>query len=466
MRNLIILSLSMNLITGYMGIVVLGQAAFFGVGAYTAAIMATRFQTDFILNCILAALICAVFGLMIGSPTLRLQGSYLSIVTLGFGEIMCIIELNWIELTRGPYGINNIPMPRILGFEINNARGFYYLVLALCLLTILVVHNITDSRTGRAFSAIKGDEIAAQSMGVNMFSYKLQCFAVSAAIAGVAGAFYAQYMSFVDSTTFTSDQSFQILGMTILNTEHITQRFGGLVAVSDVNVSLNDNEIVGIIGPNGAGKTTFFNCITGVYNPTEGRVIFQGADITGKKPHQITGLGMARTFQNIRLFTNMTALENVMLGTHTHTKANLLDSVLRLPRHRRDEARAREKALETLEITGLSQWKYQYASSLPYGLQRRLEIARAMASEPKVLLLDEPAAGMNEQETHELMEFILELKGMGLAILLIEHDMRLVMRICDHIYVLDHGAEIAHGTPEEIRQNQLVIDAYLGKEVK
>lgn len=212
----IILSLSMNLITGYMGIVVLGQAAFFGVGAYTAAIMATRFQTDFILNCILAALICAVFGLMIGSPTLRLQGSYLSIVTLGFGEIMCIIELNWIELTRGPYGINNIPMPRILGFEINNARGFYYLVLALCLLTILVVHNITDSRTGRAFSAIKGDEIAAQSMGVNMFSYKLQCFAVSAAIAGVAGAFYAQYMSFVDSTTFTSDQSFQILGMTIL----------------------------------------------------------------------------------------------------------------------------------------------------------------------------------------------------------------------------------------------------------
>jgi len=201
--------------------------------------------------------------------------------------------------------------------------------------------------------------------------------------------------------------------MTILSTEHITQRFGGLVAVSDVNISLEQNEIVGIIGPNGAGKTTFFNCITGMYTPTEGRVIFNGMDITGKKPHQITGLGMARTFQNIRLFTNMTALENVMLGTHTHTKANLLDSVLRLPRHKRDEAHAREKALEILEITGLSQWKYQYASSLPYGLQRWLEIARAIASDPKVLLLDEPAAGMNEQETHELMEFILELKKWG-----------------------------------------------------
>lgn len=212
----IILSLSMNLITGYMGIVVLGQAAFFGAGAYTAAILATRFQTDFLLNCVLAALVCAALGLLIGSPTLRLQGSYLSIVTLGFCEIMSIIELNWIELTRGPYGINNIPMPRILGFEINSATGFYYLVLVLCLLAILVVHNIINSRTGRAFTSIKGDEIAAQSMGINVFSYKLQCFATSAAIAGVAGAFYAQYMSFVDSTTFTSEQSFQILGMTIL----------------------------------------------------------------------------------------------------------------------------------------------------------------------------------------------------------------------------------------------------------
>lgn len=254
--------------------------------------------------------------------------------------------------------------------------------------------------------------------------------------------------------------------MAILSTEHITQRFGGLVAVNDVNFALEQNEIVAIIGPNGAGKTTFFNCITGMYTPTEGKVMFNGQDITGKKPYQITSLGMARTFQNIRLFANMTALENVMVGTHTHTRANLLDSILRLPRHKKDEAQALKKALEILEITGLSDWKYNYATSLPYGLQRRLEIARAMASDPQVLLFDEPAAGMNEQETQELMEFILQLKQMGFSILLIEHDMRLVMQISDHIYVLNHGACIAHGTPQEIKQNQMVIDAYLGKEVK
>lgn len=254
--------------------------------------------------------------------------------------------------------------------------------------------------------------------------------------------------------------------MAILSTEHITQRFGGLVAVNDVNFALEQNEIVAIIGPNGAGKTTFFNCITGMYTPTEGKVMFNGQDITGKKPYQITSLGMACTFQNIRLFANMTALENVMVGTHTHTRANLLDSILRLPRHKKDEAQALKKALEILEITGLSDWKYNYATSLPYGLQRRLEIARAMASDPQVLLFDEPAAGMNEQETQELMEFILQLKQMGFSILLIEHDMRLVMQISDHIYVLNHGACIAHGTPQEIKQNQMVIDAYLGKEVK
>lgn len=215
----------------------------------------------------------------------------------------------------------------------------------------------------------------------------------------------------------------------------------------------------------GTGKTTFFNCITGMYTPTEGKVIFNGQDITGKKPYQITGLGMARTFQNIRLFANMTALENVMVGTHTHTRANLLESILRLPGHKRTEEQALNKALEILEITGLSEWKYNYATSLPYGLQRRLEIARAMASDPQVLLFDEPAAGMNEQETQELMDFILQLKQMGFSILLIEHDMRLVMQICDRIYVLNHGALIAHGTPQEIKQNPLVIDAYLGKEV-
>ena len=249
----------------------------------------------------------------------------------------------------------------------------------------------------------------------------------------------------------------------ILRTENVTQRFGGLVAVNDVSFELHKGEIVGIIGPNGAGKTTFFNDITGMYTPTEGKVFFKDTDITGKKPYEITALGMARTFQNIRLFYRMTALENVMVGMHTSTKANLIDCILRTPHHRRTEKEAEKRALEVLELTGLSEHKYDYATSLPYGLQRRLEIARAMATNPEVLLFDEPAAGMNEAETSDLMEFIRQLQGMGYSILLIEHDMRLVMNICERLYVLDHGNLIAQGKPEDIKSNQQVIEAYLGK---
>ena len=248
----------------------------------------------------------------------------------------------------------------------------------------------------------------------------------------------------------------------ILKAENVTQRFGGLVAVNSVNFELRKGEIVGIIGPNGAGKTTFFNNITGDYPPTEGKIIFKDENITGKNPYEITSLGMARTFQNIRLFYRMTVLENVMVGMHTRTNANLVDCVLRTPKHRTTEKQAEERAMEVLEMTGLLDYRYNYATSLPYGLQRRLEIARAMATNPEVLLFDEPAAGMNEQETSDLMAFIRRLKDLGYSILLIEHDMRLVMNICERLYVLDHGNLIAEGLPENIKANTRVIEAYLG----
>jgi len=251
----------------------------------------------------------------------------------------------------------------------------------------------------------------------------------------------------------------------LLRATNITQRFGGLTAVDNVNFELNRGEVVGIIGPNGAGKTTFFNVLTGMYDPTEGKVYFKDRDITGMKPFEITECGLARTFQNIRLFSGMTVLENVMVGLTCRTKANLFDAIFRTPRHRNEEASAEKRALEILEITGLADFRYHYATSLPYGLQRRLEIARAIASDPAVLLLDEPAAGMNEQETTDLMEFILKLKGLGYSILLIEHDMRFVMSICERIYVLNHGKLIAEGKPQEIKADPLVIEAYLGSEV-
>lgn len=251
---------------------------------------------------------------------------------------------------------------------------------------------------------------------------------------------------------------------TVLRTENVSQHFGGLIAVSEVTMHVDRGEIVGIIGPNGAGKTTLFNNITGLCAPTHGKIYYHDKDITGMKAHNITPLGLARTFQNIRLCGGMTALENVMVGAHCRTKSNLLDALLRDGRHKRAERDAEKKALEVLKLTDLYEYRYEQATSLAYGLQRRLEIARAMASDPEILLLDEPAAGMNEQETTDLMEFILKVRKMGYTVILIEHDMRLVMNICDRLYVLDHGALIAQGVPDEIRKNPQVIEAYLGKE--
>ena len=251
----------------------------------------------------------------------------------------------------------------------------------------------------------------------------------------------------------------------MLKVEHVTQKFGGLTALSEINIRINRGEIVGVIGPNGAGKTTLFNLITGIYTPTEGRICLEGEDITGKKPYRIAEMGISRTFQNIRLFKKLTVMDNVIIGMHSRTKSNLLDAVFKTPRRRREEKAGVQKALECLDFLHLKELRYHLADSLPYGAQRRLEIARCLATSPKVILLDEPAAGMNEQETMELMEIIRKLKKGGYTILLIEHDMKFVMNICDRLYVLDYGVQIAQGVPEEIKNNQKVIEAYLGKEV-
>ena len=250
----------------------------------------------------------------------------------------------------------------------------------------------------------------------------------------------------------------------ILTALGVTIRFGGLVSVNNMDFSLCKDEIVGIIGPNGAGKTTFFNILTGIYQPESGSITFHGREIRGKKIYDITGMGLARTFQNIRLFPHMTVLETVMLGMHSRTRSRIFDILLRTPTLKKTEKEAEEKAIELLKLTGLDKYRYEYGTSLPYGMQRRLEIARAMASQPEILLLDEPAAGMNEQETSDLSAFIRSLREMGFTIILIEHDMRLVMDICDRIYVLDHGILIAMGKPEEISSNPQVIEVYLGRE--
>lgn len=252
----------------------------------------------------------------------------------------------------------------------------------------------------------------------------------------------------------------------LLKATKLSKVFGGLRAVSNFEIAINPGELVGLIGPNGAGKTTAFNLLTGVYEPTEGQIEFDSRSVVGLKPYQITQRGIARTFQNIRLFADLSVLDNVKVAYHFHVKYGLIETVLRLGRYHGEEEDLEQKAIKFLEIFQLADKKDEIAKNLPYGEQRRLEIARALAAKPRLLLLDEPAAGMNPQETQQLMAMIRWIRTeFNLTILLIEHDMNLVMGVCERIYVLDYGSIIAHGTPQEIKNNPRVIEAYLGEEV-
>lgn len=256
------------------------------------------------------------------------------------------------------------------------------------------------------------------------------------------------------------------INIPLLKVDSVGIQFGGLKAVSAVDMEINQGELVGLIGPNGAGKTTFFNLLTGVYVPTEGSISLNGENLRKFPPYKINQKGISRTFQNIRLFNDLSVIDNVKVAYHSLSKHSILSSIIRLPNHFQGEKEIEEKAIEFLKIFNLDIYKDELAKNLPYGQQRRLEIARALAAKPKLLLLDEPAAGMNPKETMELMNLIAFIREeFDLTVLLIEHDMSLVMGVCERIYVLDHGQLIAHGKPEEIRNNPKVIEAYLGEEV-
>ena len=564
-----ILGLSLNLIYGMTGMFSLGHAGFMAIGAYVSALLILspaqkeamwilepiapwllNLQAPFLVSLAAAGLIAALVGWLIALPVLRLGGDYLGIATLGFAEIIRILITNLTPITNGSLGLKGIPAHTTLWMS--------YGCLALVLFCTVCMMR---SNFGNVLRAVRDDEIAARTMGVDTFRARVLAFTLGCFGGGLGGALMGNLITTIDPRMFMITQTYSLLMIVVvgglgsitgsligsvlvttmlewlrfvenpitlgslhipgipgmrmvlfsvllivviifrregimgmrefswdwilprrrkdaaspvtphsgpmLELQDVTLRFGGLVAVDRLSFSIAEGQIVGLIGPNGAGKTSAFNVISGFYRPTAGQVNFMGERLTGLSPHEVCRKGLSRTFQNIRLFGNETVLENVMVGSWVRQKTRwwmtllpflFLDAL-------REDTEIRLRALSLLKRLGLDGHADDAASSLPYGAQRRLEIARALATQPRFLLLDEPAAGMNPQESEELMRFIRRLRDdFRLTILLIEHDMKVVMNVCDVIHVLDQGVPIAHGTPGEIRSNPRVVEAYLGSD--
>ena len=541
-----VLTLGLNVINGFAGQLSIGQGAFYGIGAYCAAILTVTAGWSFWLATPTATAVAAAVGMLVSLPVLRVRGIYLGMATFGFAEIVHVVLRSWDSLTKGVLGISGILPPIVLGVDFGTQDRFYYLVLAAVLLSALLSHRIYQSSVGHALLAIREDELAAGLLGVNTTAYKVAAFGVAAGLAGLAGSLFAHYLTYISPENFTSVESILIVTMLIvggrgntlgavvgagllvalpealrvvsvyrlliyglllvgaavfrpdglvgrlglgrrrarpaeaalpapapvptgtplLRVEDLGVRFGGLVALDGVSFTVEAGEVYGVIGPNGAGKTTLFNAISGIAPVARGRLRFDDEDLAGRAPYRRARAGIARTFQNIRAFAGMRAWEAVEVGFHARLRRGGVAHLFGTPDARREAGAARSAADALLRLVGLEDVGDQLARNLPYGHQRRLEIARALATGPRLLLLDEPAAGMNESECEELIALIRRIRDQGVTILLVEHHMQVVMAVSDRILVLNFGRPIAEGPPAAIREDPTVNAAYLGTEVR
>jgi len=543
-----IAAIGLSVLLGNVNQISLGTAGFFGIGAYAVAALTTSWSLPAWLSWPLATTIgiaaATLVGLGLGFVALRFRGHYLAMATLTFG-LICVGVFHETPFFGGAIGIEDIPYPRFGALTISGYPAYWFawaLALAVALLTL----NLLRGRSGRAFEAIRNDELAAEVLGVPTRRYKILAFAYAGALAGLGGAVYAAFLGIVVPDAVSVPLSISILLMVVLGGSggvsgaligaaligfldisghqfenvrevaygvlvilvviaapgglfglirgrartpaqpvplaataplavtppaaasapltlaHVTQRFGGLVAVNDVSFALERGTLTSLIGPNGAGKTTLFNAIGGIGRLTAGRIAVAGTDITGWQPHRIAALGVARTFQNARLFGEMTVLENVVAGAFRTERTSFAGDLFALAASRRAEREATERARATLARLGLEALGGTFAKDLAFGDRRRVELARATASDPWLLLVDEPAAGLNARERAALTADLLRLRDAGMTLLLIEHDMRLVMSISERVMVLKFGTLIADGKPETVRNDPAVIAAYLG----